>query len=250
MRDDAPPTRRYGEKESALILRRAVALQEARGRGAGTGLSLDELRQIALEVGVDPAYVTEAARGVAEARSGLARFLGGPVQFQYLSTHTADVGDARDQAIIDEIRRVVGRHGVFRRTADSLEWKAQDAFGGTFVTVSRVDDETRVRVIGIRNEAAMTVFSLAGGLGLAAGAILLKTTWLGDGLLIIPSITGLALATWGTARAIWSRISSGWSRRLRETRDAVSDLLSRSAATLPENAPTGAPAAVAPESDG
>lgn len=55
MSDEAPPTRQYGEKESALILRRAVALQEAGGRGAGAGLSLDELRQIALEAGVDPA---------------------------------------------------------------------------------------------------------------------------------------------------------------------------------------------------
>jgi len=223
--DDAASSRRYGEKESALILRRAVALQEASGRGAARGLSLEDLRQIALEVGVEPSYVTEAARGVVEERGALARFLGGPAQFQYITASAADVGDARDQAIIDEIRRFMGRHGVFRRAGDSLEWKAQDGFGGTFVTVSRVDGETRVRVIGVRTEAAIALFSLAGTAGLITAAILLKKTGLGDGPLAIPTLVTTALATWAGARAIWSRISSGWTRRLRATAEAIGSLL-------------------------
>lgn len=157
--------------------------------------------------------------------------------------HAADVGDTRDQAIVDEIRRVVGRQGLFERTGDSLEWKAQDATGGTFVTVSRVDDETRVRVIGIRNDAAITVFSLMGAAGFLTAVILLKTTGLGDGFLPIPTLACTALATWAGARAIWSRISSGWTRRLRATADALGEFIGRTGSdedTVPAELPARA----------
>lgn len=226
MNDDAPPARRFSEKEAALILRRAVSLQESGGRSA-RDLSLEELRQIAAEVGVDPDLVTQASRAIEEQNRPLARFLGGPASFQFLSVHAGDVGASRDQAIIDEIRRVVGRHGRIRQTENSLEWQARDAFGGTFVTVSRVDEETRVRVIGVRNDAAITVFSLAGAAGLVAGILLVSSTGLGEGAMAVPTIAGVALATWGSARLLWSRISAGWSRRLRATVEAVSGVLER-----------------------
>src|SRR3954468_14878007 len=83
----SPPTRddatrsgeSYSEQEMALILKRAAELQEgADGRGAQR--SLAEIREIAAEVGIDAAFVTEA---VAELQRPPARigWLGAPTRF-------------------------------------------------------------------------------------------------------------------------------------------------------------------------
>ena len=57
--------RRYSDEEFALILRNASALQERRSEGGAVvtseGLTLEEIRSIAADVGLDPEAVTTAA---------------------------------------------------------------------------------------------------------------------------------------------------------------------------------------------
>lgn len=66
MNDEEDKKRRYSEEEFALILRKAseIQLSEGRPKGtpeAGSGLTLQEIRSIASEAGIDPEAVTRAA---------------------------------------------------------------------------------------------------------------------------------------------------------------------------------------------
>ena len=71
--------RRYNDKEVALILQRAAEMSQAKTAG---GMSVEELERIALEAGLDPAAVRQAAdevgRGEASAGGIGHTLLGGP----------------------------------------------------------------------------------------------------------------------------------------------------------------------------
>ncbi|NBC85567.1 MAG: hypothetical protein GVY25_05185 [Bacteroidetes bacterium] len=63
-------TRQYSNDEIQDIFRRAAERQQAaQGKDGGTGLTLEELQQIAEESGLDPAHVEAAAREVSSGRA-------------------------------------------------------------------------------------------------------------------------------------------------------------------------------------
>jgi hypothetical protein len=81
---DAPlPTRRYNEKSTDAILRRAAELQASGGvSGIGErGLTLTEMEAIAQEAGIDPALIRRAATEVDQrAAAKSSPFLGAPLR--------------------------------------------------------------------------------------------------------------------------------------------------------------------------
>ncbi len=227
----APPARRFSDREAAVILRRAVELQEkAGGSGSGTaitdsrGLTLEQLRQVAAEVGVDPRYVTAAAEsGGQQARGG--RLLGGPISIQHLQVLPGRTDPAHMQAIIDEIRRVTGQHGKITQVADSIEWFGKDAMGGSFVSVSSVGNETRIRAMGNRTEGALLVYTLAGTAALF-GAMLAGDLLGPFGVeAVIPGVSAVIGGAYLSARAIWSRHVRKWDQRLRGMVGAVAGIV-------------------------
>ena len=57
----ADPPRRYGDAEIARLLERASELQVRGDGGGGEGLTLEELREVAGEAGIDPEMISAAA---------------------------------------------------------------------------------------------------------------------------------------------------------------------------------------------
>lgn len=116
--------RLYNEKEIASILQRASVLSPNASDETRVGLTLDELRQIGLESGLDPDAVAAAA---AELEAGSTAMLppgifGGPL------THTSTV--VIDHELTDEewedmlvaIRRTFGNPGLVQTRAHVYEW--------------------------------------------------------------------------------------------------------------------------------
>jgi len=66
MTDSSRDRRRYSDREMALILKRAATLQEQGPDAVAQEQShtLTELERVAIEVGIDPRYVAEAAAAV------------------------------------------------------------------------------------------------------------------------------------------------------------------------------------------
>lgn len=187
--------KRFDDEEVALILRRA--LETDGDRSDGTGLTLRQLKEIGLEVGIDPARMEAAALAVqAEGRVG--RSAHGRVTARYDVLVEGELPPERRADIVRAIRDAMGRQGVVTSELGALSWKAQDAFGGRYVTVSTNQGNTRIEALGNFRDGALVTAAGGGTVGMALTAMVLK----GVGALAVLGVgTPLALAAGATLPA-------------------------------------------------
>lgn len=158
--------RRFTDDEVALILRDASEAQEGRPARAGEGLTLAQLKEIAAEVGLDPAQVEAAARRLVRSPSGArVPFWGTPVAPEFEREFPGELSPDDAAELVTTIRKVLGRRGISGSELGALEWKAQDAMGGRYVSVLSRDGTTRLRVFGNFRDGLMA-------LGTAGGVVL------------------------------------------------------------------------------
>lgn len=168
-------TRRFDDQEVAEILSRAteprnpLALPDAGSRG---GLTLEDVKDIASEAGIDPARVDEAANSLVRPppSSRLDIFVGAPTAVRYETEVGAVVGDDDRAEVVRLIRAALDRQGVVGGRGRTLEWMDQDGFGGRNVVVSPTGDGTRIEVSGRFDTAAGGAAGITGVTG-AVGAI-------------------------------------------------------------------------------
>lgn len=233
------PKRHYSDKEVALILRRAVELQDRpSGTQADEGLSLETIRDIAREIGLEPALIDQAAASLVEQRFGAAaRLLGGPVTLRLEDTYAKILTGEEQLELLGLVRRVLNHHGKVNDVLGAVEWKSTGAFNQVGVTVSPSGDGTTVQVIGDRSEtvAIVGILSLFASLGI--GGIIVDA--LQPGTLGMLGILGTAGATGlATARTIWSRTTRAFRRRLEKLRSEIARMVTNQ---TDSEAPSGSP---------
>lgn len=220
----ADERRRYTDEEFALILRKAMELQ---GGGEGSrraheGLTLDEMRAIARDVGVDPSLVDRATTLLDRPRTSKAhRFLGGPTTYRLEHAVPGLVPEGAYPRIVDAIRRTTEHHGDAKSELGSMVWQTVGQFSQIHVTVAPRDDHTELRVSADRAGAfVLTWFlSLAGAMIAAGivGAVIEPSTAAGGATLFL----GMASAGLATARVLWTRGTTRFQRYLDTLMEAV-----------------------------
>jgi hypothetical protein len=218
--------RKFTEEEFGLILRKASELQArpaSLGGGDGDGLSLEEIKAVAAEVGIDPGMIERAASLVPrrEETSRMAALAGGPTRFRLEHTIPRELTEEDQVQILDAARRVVGQHGKVLPGTPGLEWSNHGDVSQIYVTAVPGPEGTDLRVTANRDGAAVItlVFTTLGGVlaGVATGASLEPTGLaLGAGILAGGGLLGL-----GTARAIWAATTRSMRRRLDELMAAL-----------------------------
>lgn len=217
--------RRFTDRDVALILRRAAELDSrADGDAVSKGLSIDELRGIASEVGIDPEMVSRAAVEL-EGRKGLERgaLLGAPTVNRQIR---AVPGELSREALRHLIRRVdeqVPAQGTVAEALGAVRWSAPGRFlsrqvtlePGRGETVIRTEERYQDRVRAMAHFIPMAYATFIGGIfgaeaiGGAAPTILLA------------GIAGGAV--WTAARAVWNRVSRQSHHRVRTLADELAD---------------------------
>ena len=207
--------RRYTEEELALILNRAAERQEGVQSGAPR-YTLAEIQEIAAGAGIAPEHVASVAVTLRDERAprggGL---LGAPDRFRFEETIEGEVADDVIGELFDLVRRTLGLQGEVTEALGTLEWKGQDSFGWTYVTVARRGGRTTIGVLSARTDAAAVTW-IAGGLGAFFGSIGLAAALVGTVGLAAPIAVaapigagaGIGLATggaWAAMRATWRR---------------------------------------------
>lgn len=208
MTDTPEPRRLYDQKEVGAILRRASELQGADDPDRLPGLSLDELRQVATEAGIDPRYIGQAiddlASGGDRSRSN---FWGGPLSLTVERTIEGEIDEAVWEQMVSEIRKTFDQSGTVSAWGRALEWTFS-ASGGmqAHATAIRRDGKTHLQVrwsepvLFVPFFVPTLVLSLVSpavifeaiGLGLAEGALV----WLGFvATLLTLARTGLSLTS-------------------------------------------------------
>ena len=116
-------TRRFDEREFALILRRAATLQQSdAARPPRSGLSLAEIESITTEAGIDSIYVRQAAAAVSSDPPTIGRrLIGAPARFQQERALPAALDREAMATVIDHARTEFGRHGVTREAFDGVD---------------------------------------------------------------------------------------------------------------------------------
>ena len=118
-------SRRYNEKEVALIIKQASELQEsASSADSSTGMSLAELEQVARETGLDPALIRRAATDLDTRVTDRtpSRFLGAPSTLRLERTIDGEVSPDEYEGLVLEIQRTVGGMGSASTLGRSLQW--------------------------------------------------------------------------------------------------------------------------------
>jgi hypothetical protein len=226
--------RRYSEDEFALIIRKAFELEDRQSEGVATEardrLSLEDIKVVAREVGLDPALVDRAAAALPlGADNTTARILGGPSKYQMEYTASGQLSEADLGRVIDAIRRATGQQGKVTEVFGSLEWQTVGEVSQIHVTVSPRDKQTSLKVMGDRGATGALLFGIigiAGGLvstGIA-GAIIEPTSVAG----VVGLVTGCLGTGFLTARTIWATTAKGFRSKLRDLMTAASKAIDES----------------------
>jgi len=192
---------RFNDEEVSLILRRAL---EADTSASDGGLTLSQLREIAAEVGIDPAQIDSAALAVQSNRiQGRQSRIGVRTSTRYDVEVDGEVDRERYADLLRVIRGAMGRQGVVSEEFGGLEWRAQDAFGGRYVTVRSEKGRTRVEALGNFRDGALVSAGAGGTAGLAASALLMKATVGGMAALGVLGPVALAVGAAAPAYALY-----------------------------------------------
>ena len=122
-------SRRFNEKEVALIIKRASELQQNETTAeSSTGMSLAELEQVAREAGLDPELVRRAAADLDTRVTDQTpnRFLGAPTVLRLERTIDGEVPADEYEPMVLEMQRLLG--GV--STASTLGRTLQFSLAG------------------------------------------------------------------------------------------------------------------------
>jgi hypothetical protein len=208
--------RRYSDDELRRIFEAAAhtEVQAERSAQRRHGYTLDDLREIALEVGIDPVAVERAAADVAAAaesdpvasRSPYDRVIHEEVVIPRALT------DAEMRRVVMQAETVIGRHGSLREAGDWVEWR--DPKATLYVGLVRGGSQTRIRVIG----------DYSAEIAVGAGTIGVLAAFFGIGFLGSGGPAGLAIGVLillaGPLLASWY-----WRRRSASGRSELRELL-------------------------
>src|SRR4029079_8887988 len=121
----ASPSRRFNEKEVALIIKRASELQQDEATPeSSTGMSLAELEQVAREAGLDPALVRRAAVDLDTRVSDQTpnKFHGAPTVLRLERTIDGEVPADEYEQLVLEIQGQLGEVGSASTIGRTLQW--------------------------------------------------------------------------------------------------------------------------------
>lgn len=206
--------RRFTDKEVALILRRASDLEKKSSSTALSqdgGLTLEELKEIAGEAGIDPSLVGRAAAEL-ESPKGLENtsLLSGPGTVQReVRTIPGELSTEELAEIFRIVDTEVADQGTVVEALGNFRWTSKGRFVSTQVSLDPSQGETMVRVEERYNDAVRGVLhgipaSYGLVFGLAAVTEALSLGVLPESLILLGSIaTG-----WGIGTSIWRLLSS------------------------------------------
>ncbi|MGY8778781.1 MAG: hypothetical protein ACKVIN_11725 [Longimicrobiales bacterium] len=225
----ATPGRRFGDEEIERILQSAAELQLGAASvelDASRGLTLEELRQVAEEAGIDPRFIDLAAKDVdgpvERHGSGLA---GGAYRWHFRTSVPGTLGDGDRERLLRAIRSVLGQKGEIVDVFGRMEWSHDDGAGPIIIGISSREGQTEIDVSAVKSTEAGMIHALGipfgGALGGAAVAGMLGLS----GGAAIPAILVAGGASWGAARIGWKARSFWWERRLRKVIERVSSIV-------------------------
>ncbi len=174
------PPRRYSDKEVRKLLERAAELQHDDAVApASTGMTLDQLESVAMEVGIDPAALRRAAEELETRPAGRrvgAAVAGAPLSAVVERTLPFEASSEMLETLIPLIQAHSDVSGQGGMAGSTLTWRAwnQSSARDLQILVAARNGETRIRIEDRHGQLAGGVYGgglggIGGGLGLGVG---------------------------------------------------------------------------------
>jgi hypothetical protein len=238
--NDVVGPRRYGDEEIARILKRATEIQVADPTALTTsGMTLQELEEIAAEAGIDPRHLRRAAMELEVGTSEptlLDKLVGARLEIELGTIIPGELPAAGFERVLSIIQQVARHHGQGNLLGHTLTWQGESANGqrSLMVVVSTRDGETSVRIEERLHGFAGGLFGgMVGGGGMGIGQ---GIGWglLGSMTFAVAFPVGFLGLSYVSARAIYRN-------RAEERRRVLTDLLDRIVREASESIDQSAP---------
>ncbi len=211
MTDDLRGETRIPDRDLAVVLRRAAQLQELRGEAFhGQGLTLEEVQQVAEEVGIDPALIEQAASQLPlPLPTPEARILGAPLRSVAEQVIPAVLTEDQMGELVAVARREYREFGRVSHPFGGVAWFTKAGVGETTVNLVPGDGETLVQVLSnLDTDEGAAVGVMTPAVGLAVGFALAGAVSVG---------APVALALGGTAMVATAEATRRWLKRRAKT---------------------------------
>ena len=139
-------SKRFTDREVALILRKASEFDEATGAGPGTGLSRRDLEEIAVEVGISVESITRAIDQVGTEDSRGWSLALAPLAHRAVHAVDGELNDAVLRRLIQVVDGRAATPGAGSEALGSSRWTGSDRFRSTQVAITPGDGETSIQV--------------------------------------------------------------------------------------------------------
>ena len=138
----------YNRKEVGSILKKAAEKSSTDGSDMAIGLSIEELKQIASETGIDPEQIAQAAAEI-DVASGTSEptFWGGPFSFNNQVLAEGEISSAQWEEMLISIRKFFQSKGEVTTRGSVFEWNSPwGTTNSAQVTTLKDDGETKISV--------------------------------------------------------------------------------------------------------
>lgn len=225
--------RRFGDDETAKILRKAAEMQERSLTVAHDprALTQEELRQIASEAGIDPRFIDLAVADLDSPVDYKENLLaGGPFSWHFQTTVDGEIDDADRDRILHTIRTVMGHKGEIAEVFGRMEWSRDDGTGAVIVGLSTRDGKTVIDVSAVKAMEASTVHALGIPFGgIFGGAAIAGFLGMSGGPAVLGTVGAMGVASYFATRFGWKLRARWWERRLRRVMERLTSIVQETA---------------------
>ena len=189
-------------------------------------MSLQVVRDIAEEVGLEARFIDQAAASVLHDPPGKGPgLLGGAITHHVSDTFARTLTQSQNAELVDVIRKALRHPGEVRDVMGAVEWRSVGRTSSTTVTIHSQEESTSIRVFNDLSGLAAVIWigpiltALICGSAIAAAV---QPTLMGA----LPILGGAALVGAGVARTIWSATRQYFRRRTDRLREEIASYLS------------------------
>lgn len=237
----------FGDRETAHILQKAAELQVQRG-GRSSGLTLEELRQVASEAGIEPHLVDEAwaelRRPAAPPAPPKRKTRRGQTRWEQRIELPVRLDNEDVRAILAHLEAEFGEHGMVTEVSCGTVWtQYRLRHGHTHAAIETAETGTRLHVAIERSTQRKFMRRVGGAIGCVIGGFLGALTEDPAGLMIFTGL-GITLGNLG-GRGTWRLVALRWSERLDRLISTLSGEALRNGTQLSASSPAPAEQPVA-----
>jgi hypothetical protein len=212
-------SRRFTDREVALVLRKASEIEETDGAAAAGGLSLGELTDIAKEVGISADAIRQAVSGLDRRRSVGPALAGAPLVRKAVHAVPGELNKEAIALLIQMIDDRTDSAGTISEALGSVRWTSSDRFRSTRVSITPARGETSIEVVEKARPRMRRIFHLLP----AAWSLMIAGSFIGAMQLPV-AVAGLMVAAGaGIGRGAWSLVSAQGRRRVKRLAESLAE---------------------------